>query len=55
MKKWEYCIVRITLSASRLNDFGRDGWEVVSIVLGEDALVPRVVFKREITPESNLP
>jgi hypothetical protein len=31
MKKWEYLFINEECSQNRLNDFGNEGWELISV------------------------
>ena len=52
MKKWEYNIETTELDKTiRLNDFGKEGWELISVVAIPDADSQdyKFFFKREVS------
>jgi hypothetical protein len=42
---WEYLVVR-ELPEEELNDFGAEGWEIISATLGGDGVLTDVLAKR---------
>lgn len=54
--KWEYCILRFgSLSIDgnlniRLNTFGNDGWELVSVTHSDRLQGGDLFFKRQVFP-----
>jgi hypothetical protein len=48
MQKWEYKVVQAILHEEYLNDFGAQGWEVVSVVEGGKGRT--LLFKRPLGP-----
>jgi hypothetical protein len=49
MKKWEYKTVFGTINDRKLNEFGKDGWELIVIESPNSILMERrYYFKREI-------
>lgn len=53
---WEYLIVdtptwsypQVHRLTQALNEYGAQGWEIVHMVLGDNRLATRVVFKRQV-------
>lgn len=49
MQQWEYKVVNSGPSGQGdLNDFGREGWELVAVVQAETIHHHRLVFKRAV-------
>lgn len=50
--KWEYLVTWLGFEENRdLNELGKAGWELVSVVLA-DGESPKAYFKRPIRPKS---
>lgn len=47
MQKWEYKVVNLQ-TIDQLNEFGREGWELVAVVRDDDTNETAWVFKRAI-------
>lgn len=48
MIKWEYKTVFGCVSDSKLNKFGKEGWELVTVEPHENLMLRRYYFKRAI-------
>ena len=48
MQKWEYTIVEKSISESKLNELGKDGWELVAVVMKTTLLGHLFYFKRRV-------
>jgi hypothetical protein len=48
MIRWEYKTVFGNYSDRKLNEFGKEGWELVSVEPNENLMLRRYYFKRQI-------
>jgi hypothetical protein len=46
MQKWEYKIVEKSISESKLNELGKDGWELVAVVMKTSLMGHLFYFRR---------
>jgi hypothetical protein len=48
MQKWEYKIVEKSISDSTLNELGKEGWELISVVIRATWIGHLFYFKRPV-------
>ena len=48
MEQWEYKIIDKSISESQLNELGKDGWELVSVVLKATWIGHLFFFRRRV-------
>jgi hypothetical protein len=46
MQEWEYKIIEKSISESKLNELGKDGWELVAVVVKSTWIGHLFFFKR---------
>ena len=46
MQKWEYKMIEKSITESQLNELGKDGWELISVVLKATWIGHLFFFKR---------
>lgn len=51
--QWEYkCVNAYCLEEGKLNELGREGWELVVVYKEANTGSPKAIFKREASQES---